>query len=70
VRPGDVVQVRERSRKLPPITNAREMVAGRTVPDWLTLDDAALKGTVIRLPERAEMEQTIDEQLVVEFYSR
>jgi len=70
VRPGDVVEVRERSRKLPPIANARELVAGRTIPDWLTLDASALRGTVVRLPERHEMEQTIDEQLVVEFYSR
>jgi small subunit ribosomal protein S4 len=70
VRPGDVVEVRERSRKLPPIINARELVAGRTVPDWLTLDAGAMRGTVVRLPERHEMEQTIDEQLVVEFYSR
>ena len=70
VRPGDVVEVRERSRKLPPIINARELVAWRTVPDWLTLDASAMRGTVVRLPERHEMEQTIDEQLVVEFYSR
>ena len=70
VRPGDIVEVRERSRKLPPIINARELVAGRTVPDWLTLDAGAMRGTVVRLPERHEMEQTIDEQLVVEFYSR
>ena len=70
LRPGDVVEVRERSRKLPPIINARELIAGRTVPDWLSLDGSGLKGTVVRLPERHEMEQTIDEQLVVEFYSR
>ena len=70
VRPGDVIEVRERSRKLAPITNARETVAGRSVPDWLSLDAGGLKGSVLRLPERQEMEQTIDEQLVVEYYSR
>ncbi|MHB8718714.1 MAG: 30S ribosomal protein S4 [Candidatus Dormibacteria bacterium] len=70
VRPGDVVEVRERSRALAPISNAREAVAGRAVPDWLSLDATALRGTVLRLPERHEMEQTIDEQLVVEYYSR
>src|SRR5579863_7047670 len=70
VRPGDVIEVRERSRKLAPITNAREAVAGRSVPDWLSLDAGGLKGSVLRLPERHEMEMTIDEQLVVEYYSR
>lgn len=70
VRPGDVVAVREKSRALAPIVNAQELVAGRTVPDWLQLDVAALRGTVVRLPERQEMEPGVDEQLVVEYYSR
>src|SRR3984893_19066157 len=38
VRPGDVVEVRERSRKVPQIVNARELSSNRSVPDWLTLD--------------------------------
>ena len=70
IRPGDVVAVRERSRTLNPIENAQALVVNRSVPDWLSVDTQALKGTVLRLPERPEMEQVIDEQLIVEYYSR
>ena len=70
VRPGDVVAVREKSRKAQPIDNAQALIQGRPVPDWLILDADALKGTVQRLPERTEMDAIIDEQLIVEFYSR
>jgi small subunit ribosomal protein S4 len=70
IRPGDVVAVRERSRTLNPIENAQALVVNRSVPEWLSVDTQALKGTVLRLPERPEMEQVIDEQLIVEYYSR
>ena len=70
LRPGDVVEVRERSRKLLPIENAQHLVNGRAVPEWLSLDTTKLSGTMLRLPERNEMESAIDEQLVVEYYSR
>ena len=52
------------------LENAQSLVSGRQVPEWLTLDAAALRGTVTRLPERHEMEQQIEEQLIVEYYSR
>jgi len=70
LRPGDVVGVRERSRKLDKIEQSQELVGQRAVPDWLRLDGSALTGTVVRLPERSEMETIIDEQLIVEYYSR
>ena len=70
VRPGDVVEVREKSRKILPVENAQNLLANRSVPEWLSLDATALKGTVVRLPERQEMEQAVDEQLIVEYYSR
>ncbi len=70
VRPGDVVGVRQKSLTLTPIENAQSLVQSRQVPDWLTLDAAKMTGTVIRLPERTEMDAFIDEQLIVEFYSR
>ncbi len=70
IRPGDVVAVRERSRNLNPIENAQSLVVNRSVPEWLSVDTEALRGTVLRLPERPEMEQVIDEQLIVEYYSR
>ena len=70
VRPGDVVEVREKSRKAQPISQAQDLIQGRPVPEWLTLDATALKGTIARLPERTEMDMFIDEQLIVEYYSR
>jgi len=42
----------------------------RNVPGWLTLNTEAFKGTVVRLPTRDEMDPSINEQLIVEFYSR
>ena len=72
VRPGDVIEVREKSRKILPIENAQQLLHGgrNSVPEWLTLDAEALKATVVRLPDRREMEQAVDEQLIVEYYSR
>ncbi|HYA00361.1 MAG TPA: 30S ribosomal protein S4 [Candidatus Binatia bacterium] len=70
VRPGDVIEVKQRSRELEPIQNALSLVQNRSVPEWLSLDAEGLRGTVLRLPEREEMEQMIDEQLIVEYYSR
>ena len=70
LRPGDVIEVREKSRAKQPIQNAQELLQNRAVPEWLSLDSAGLKGTVQRLPERQEMEQAVDEQLIVEYYSR
>ena len=70
LRPGDVVEVRPASHKILPVENAQALLGNRPVPDWLTLDDKNLKGTVVRMPERYEMEQAIDEQLIVEYYSR
>jgi small subunit ribosomal protein S4 len=52
------------------LENAQSLVSGRSVPEWLVLDAGALRGTVTRLPERHEMEQQIEEQLIVEYYSR
>jgi small subunit ribosomal protein S4 len=70
VRSGDVVAVREGSRKAQPIENAQSLIQGRPVPEWLSLNPDALTGTVLRLPDRSEMDAFLDEQLIVEFYSR
>jgi small subunit ribosomal protein S4 len=70
VKAGDVVSVREGSKKLPPIENAQALIQGRPIPEWLRLDADKLTGVVDRFPERLEMDAFIDEQLIVEFYSR
>jgi len=70
LRPGDVVAVKEESRNLNPIENAQSLLTSRAVPQWLSLDAAKLTGTMSRLPDRSEMDMFIDEQLIVEYYSR
>lgn len=68
VKPGDVIGLRERSRSLNVIKEALE---NRTfLPNYLEFNDAALEGRYLRLPERAELSQDIDEKQIVEFYSR
>jgi small subunit ribosomal protein S4 len=68
VRQGDVVQVKEKSKGLNAIHAALQGV--RDVPAWLSLDKAKLSGTVVRPPERADMPSDVQEQLVVELYSK
>jgi small subunit ribosomal protein S4 len=70
LRPGDVVSVRQGSKQAQPIAQAQELIQGRPIPEWLSLDAENRTGTVIRLPERAELDPFIEEQLIVEYYSR
>ncbi|HEY6974153.1 MAG TPA: 30S ribosomal protein S4 [Nitrospiraceae bacterium] len=70
VKAGDVVEVRERSRTLVPIQAALEAVDGRGIPEWLELDKATFKGTVRALPTKNQIVLPVNEQLVVELYSR
>ncbi|HSN04630.1 MAG TPA: 30S ribosomal protein S4, partial [Nitrospira sp.] len=63
-------QVRERSRNVPSIQAALEGVDGRGIPDWLELDKGALKGTVRALPTKDQITLPVNEQMVVELYSR
>lgn len=69
VREGEVITVREGSRDHKRI---KELTAGgvRTVPAWLTVDPETLRGTVLRLPNRDEIDAPVQEQLIVELYSR
>jgi small subunit ribosomal protein S4 len=70
VRAGDVVSVRERSRSIPSIQSALESVEGRGIPEWLELDKAGFKGTVRALPTKDQIALPVNEQMVVELYSR
>jgi small subunit ribosomal protein S4 len=51
-------------------TKNLEIATSRAVPDWLSLDKEALKGVVMRIPTRDEIQPIANEQAVVEFYSR
>ncbi len=67
---GDVLEVREGSRKRKYFTELPDFAKGRTTPDWVERDLKAISGTIKRLPERGEIDANLNEQLVVEFYSR
>jgi len=68
--PGDIVAVREGSRKRTYFKDLRSVAEDRTVPEWVNRDVEALMGDVIRLPERLEIDGNLNEQLIVEYYSR
>ncbi len=67
---GGEVQVREKSRKVERILEAMEIVARRGIPQWLELDKDNFKGVVKALPSRDELVMPVQEQLVVELYSK
>lgn len=67
---GDVVSVREGSRDRTYFKELRDIAEDRNVPTWLSRDLRELSGSVIRLPERAEIDGNLQEQLIVEYYSR
>jgi small subunit ribosomal protein S4 len=70
VRKGDAIQVREKSRKNEQIRQSVETASGRGVPSWLELNPEQFRGTVMDLPKREDIRLPIQEQLIVELYSK
>lgn len=70
VKPGDVIQIRARSKKMDLILESMKRIKGDLDLPWLDLDKAKMTGTVIAIPERDEMQVLVNEQLVVELYSK
>ncbi len=70
VKPGDSIELREKSKKVVRILEALEGVARRGVPQWLELDKEQMKGNVKGLPTREEITIPIQEKLIVELYSK
>jgi len=70
VKPGDVVTVRERSRKVVRIQEALELSQRRGVPEWLEVDRQNFTGRIRALPARNDLTMPINEKLVVELYSK
>jgi small subunit ribosomal protein S4 len=69
-KPGDIIAVREKSRNLAVFKEIREASEGQATVDWLESDLEQLRGRVIRLPQRDEIDVPVEEQLIVELYSR
>ncbi len=70
VSPNDIISIREKSRKIEIITDSLGAVARRGIPTWLELDSDKFTGKVKALPERQEITMPIQEQLIVELYSK
>jgi small subunit ribosomal protein S4 len=70
VKPGHTLTLRERSKKVERVAAALEVLEGRSLPQWLEVDKESQEGTVKQLPVREDITLPIDEQLIVELYSR
>ena len=68
VRPGDIISIKEKSKKSSKIKELREK--SETVPQWLEADIEKLEGKVVAMPVREDIELPIEEHLIVELYSR
>lgn len=70
VRVGDVIEVREIKRKIPVVLEAMETVARRGIPNWMEVDKEKFRGVLKTVPNRAELTMPIQENLIVELYSK
>ncbi len=70
VKKGDVIQVAEKSREMNKVLAAIQSVTKRTIPAWLEADHAQFKGTVKDAPSRDDVSLAVEENMIVEYYSR
>lgn len=70
VKVGQVIELREKSRKIAKIGESLEGVARRGVPSWLELEKEQFRGRLVSLPSREDLTMPIKEQLIVELYSK
>jgi small subunit ribosomal protein S4 len=70
VKPGDVVEVIEKSRKVPQILEGMETIVRRGIPNWMEVEKEKFRGTMKALPNREDITMPIQEQLIVELYSK
>ena len=70
VKEGDVIEVREKSKKVQAISDAFDAVVRRGIPQWLDVEKEAMKGVVKGMPTREDVTMPIQEQLIVELYSK
>ena len=70
IKAGDVIEVREKSKSLQRYKDILEVTGGRLVPEWLEVDQEALKATVKNLPTREMIDVPVNEMLIVELYSK
>ncbi|OAA30839.1 30S ribosomal protein S4 [Kosmotoga arenicorallina S304] len=70
LKPGDIVELKEKSKDIVPVKEAMEAAQDRTTPPWLEIDFEAARGTFVRFPNREEVEIPVDLQSIIELYSK
>jgi small subunit ribosomal protein S4 len=70
IKPGDVVEIRDTAATRQLATKSLESAQVRPVPDWITFNREALRAQIARIPSRDDIQPMVNEQLIVEFYSR
>jgi small subunit ribosomal protein S4 len=70
VKPGDEIGAKDKSKKVSQIVEAMETVVRRGIPDWIEVDKEKFKGTLKALPNREDLTMPIQEQLIIELYSK
>ena len=70
VRVGDVVTVRDRARNFVPILGSLELIGAKNIPGWVSTDTTKLQISVLDLPTRKQIDVPVQEQLIVELYSK
>ena len=70
IKAGDVIEVREKSKSLQRYKDILEITGGRLVPEWMEVDQEAMKGTIKHLPTREMIDVPVNEMLIVELYSK
>lgn len=68
-RPNDVIAVGATARQTEYFKTVAELIRQRSIPAWISLDPSELRATVLAIPERADCDQNVNDQLVVEYYS-
>lgn len=70
IKPGDVIEVREKSKGMQRYKDIAEVTNGRLVPEWIDVDLENFKGTIKELPSREAIDVPVNEMLIVELYSK
>jgi small subunit ribosomal protein S4 len=70
VKKGDIVALREKSKKIQAISDSLDAIVRRGIPQWLEIDKEKFQGEVVNIPAREDITLPIQEQLIVELYSK
>ena len=70
IKAGDVIEVKEKAKEMQRYKDIQEVTNGRLVPEWMDVDQDAMKGTIKALPTREMIDVPVDEMAIVELYSK